>query len=123
MNTSYSNTICVKTKRKEFHRLNIYGLSAIAEPLVNAVNVRKRRKWYNAHKDWTSYHWKSFRRLDELAFTLFPNSGEFTYGGHYPRSVIIHVLMTRVKGGGRSVIVRQAYHGTLQASLTPCTIM
>jgi hypothetical protein len=45
-----------KTVRRELHRSNIHGRTAIAEPLIIESNARIRKRWRHNHKTWTSYN-------------------------------------------------------------------
>jgi hypothetical protein len=64
-----------KNVRRELHKSNIYGTAAIVNTLITENNAKRRKRWWDDHKTWTSDEWKYVIWSDELSFTLLPTSG------------------------------------------------
>ena len=62
--------------RRELHKSNIHGRTAIAKPLITENNAKRRKGWCDNHKIWTSDDWIYVIWSDESSSsTLFPTSG------------------------------------------------
>lgn len=105
LNHGLQNPVSVRTVRRELHKQNIHGRAAITKPLVSPVNAKRRVKWCNDHKIWTSDQWKHVIWSDESAFTLFPTTGR-VYVWRTPREAYNpDCLVPSVKHGGGSIMV------------------
>lgn len=105
LNTHLSNTVSIKTVRRELHKAKIYGRAAIAKPFISASNAKQRMKWCHDHKNWTLDDWKNVVWLDESSFTLFPTNGR-VYVWRTPREAYhSDCLLPTVKHGGGSVMI------------------
>lgn len=105
LNTHLSNTVSIKTVRRELHNANIHGRAAIAKPLITEANAKLRKKWCHDHKTWTLDDWKNVVWSDESLFTLFPTNGR-VYVWRTPKEAYDpDCLLPTVKHGGGSVMI------------------
>ena len=86
--------------RRELHKSNIHGRSAIAKPPITENNTKRRKGWRDVDKTWTSDDWKYVKWSDELSCTLFPTSGRTPKEACNPEC-----LVPTVKHGGGSVMI------------------
>jgi len=91
--------------RRELHKSNIHGRTAICKPLITENNAERRRGWCDDHKTWTSAYWIYVIWSDESSFTLFPMSGQ-VYVWRTPKEAYIpECLVPTVISGGGSVTI------------------
>jgi len=88
LNIHLEDPVSSKIVRRELHKSNIHGRAAIATPLTTENNAKRRKRWCDDHRIWTSDDCKYVIWLDELFFTLFPTSGR-VYVWKTPRKPII----------------------------------
>jgi hypothetical protein len=89
LNIHLENPVSTKTVRQELHISNIHSRSVSAKPMITENNARRRKRWCDDHKTWTSDDWKYIMWSDELYFTLFPTSGQ-VYVWRTPKKAYIH---------------------------------
>jgi hypothetical protein len=73
--------------------------------LITGNNARKRKRWCDDHKTWTSDNWKYKIWSDELYFTLFPTSGQVYVWRKPKKAYVPECLFPTVKHWGGSVII------------------
>jgi predicted transcriptional regulator len=93
--------ISTKIVRRELHKSNIHGKAAIATPLTIENSAKRRKRWCDDHKTWTSDDWKYVIWSDELFFTLFPTSGQGLFGKRSKKPIILNawLLLRNMKAG------------------------
>jgi len=97
--------VSTKIVRRELHKSNIHNRAAIVTPLTTENNAKRRKRWCDDHKTWTSVDWKYVIWSDEMFFTLFPTSGR-VYVWKTPKEAYnSECLFPIVKHGGGSVMI------------------
>jgi len=91
--------------RRELHKSNVHGRTAIAKPLITENNAKRRKGWCDDHKVWTCDDWKYVIWSDESSFTLFPTSGRVYVCRTSKEAYIPECLVPTVKHGGGSVTI------------------
>lgn len=105
LNQHLANPVSTKTVRRELHGAGYHGRAAIAKPFLSQINIERRKKWCNDHKNWTMDQWKNVVYSDESSFTLFPCSGR-VYVWRQPKEAYDPDCLTpTVKHGGGSVMI------------------
>ena len=69
------DSVSTKISLRELQKSNIHGRSAIVKPMINANNAKRRKRWCDDHKTWTSNGWKYVQWSAQSSFALFPTSG------------------------------------------------
>jgi len=75
LNIHLEGAVFTKTVRQDLHKSSIHGRAAVVKILITENNAKRRKRWCDYHKIWTSDDWKYVIWSDELSFTLFPTSG------------------------------------------------
>jgi hypothetical protein len=65
--------------RRELHKSNIHGRTAISKPLITENNAKRRKGWCN-HKNWTSDDWIYVIRSDESPSRSSHRQAGFVFG-------------------------------------------
>jgi hypothetical protein len=104
LNIHLEDPVSTKNVRRELHKSNMHGRAAIAIPLT-IENAKRRKRWCDDHKTWTSGDWKYVIRSEELFFTLFPISGR-VYVWKTPKGAYnSECLVPTVQHEGGSVMI------------------
>jgi len=51
------DTDCIKTARRQPHKSNIHGTAAFVKHLITEHTAKKRKRWCDDDKTWTSDEW------------------------------------------------------------------
>jgi hypothetical protein len=73
--THLEDPVSTQTVRREVQKSNIHGTAANAKPLIIENNAKRRKRWYDDRKTWTSDDWKYVIWPNESFFTMFLTSG------------------------------------------------
>ena len=92
--------VSTNTVQWELYKSSIHCRAAIAKPLIPANNAKRRKRWCDDCKTWTSDDWKYIVWSDESSFTLFPTAGR-VYVWRIPKETYNpECLVPTVKHGG-----------------------
>jgi hypothetical protein len=57
LNIHLEDPVSTEIARRELHKFNIRGKTAIAKPLITESNAQMRKRHCHDHKTWTSDNW------------------------------------------------------------------
>lgn len=105
LNDKIGDSASIWTIRRELHKMNLRGCTAIAKPLIKPHNAIIRKRWCKVHENWTADQWRQVVRSDESSFTLFPTTGRVYVWRSPEEAYKKECLLPTVKHGGGSVMV------------------
>ena len=78
LKTHLKNVVSAKTVRRELHKANIPGRSAIAKPFITEGITKLWKKWcHDKRKTWTLQDWKNMLCSDECSSHYFLQTARF----------------------------------------------
>jgi hypothetical protein len=63
LNIHLEDVVSTKTVRRELHKSNIHGRTALSKSLITESIAQKRKRWHHDHKTWASDNWKRARDM------------------------------------------------------------
>jgi hypothetical protein len=105
LNIRLEDSVSTKTSGQELHKPNIHDEADIVKNLISENNVKRRKRWCDDHKTWTSDDWKYVAWSDESSFTLYATSGRVYFCITPKETYNPECLVPTVKHGGGSVTI------------------
>ena len=90
---------------QELHKSSIHSTAAISKPLIAENNAKRRKRWCDGHKIWTSDDLKYAILPDESSYKLFPTRGRVDTWRTPKETYNPECLVPTVKYRGGSVMI------------------
>lgn len=103
--------VCVKTIRKNLHKIGFNSYQAVTKPLLTENQRQKRLEWCIDKQNWSVQQWRNVIWSDESRFTLFRSDGPCRVWREPGTRYNIENLRPSVKHGGGGVMVWGCFSG------------
>jgi hypothetical protein len=105
LSTHLEDSVSTKISRRELHKAKIHGKAANVKLLISENNAKRRKRWCDDHKTWTSDEWKYVTWSEASSFTLYQTSGRVYIWKAPKETYNLEWLVPTVKHEGGSVMI------------------